>query len=93
MLKQVDLKTLEERRADARVIMLHKVIHCLVAISLPSYFEHASAMTNHSKNHPFPLRPIHTTATYYKFSFFPAAAKYWNQLIPCVVLCPLTNQF
>ena len=36
MQNQLGLRTLEQRRADARVIMLFKIIHGLVAIPLPS---------------------------------------------------------
>ena len=39
MQNQLKLRTLEQRRADARVIMLFKIIHGLVAIPLPSYFK------------------------------------------------------
>ena len=63
MQNQLKLRTLEQRRADARVIMLFKIIHGLVvAIPLPSYFEQPSRMTRHS--HPFALRQIHTSASY-----------------------------
>ena len=71
MQNQLKLRTLERRRADARVIMLFKIKQGLVAIPLPSYFEQSSRMTRHS--HPFALRQIHTSANYYKYSFFPAA--------------------
>ena len=42
MQNQLGLRTLEQRRADARVIMLFKIIHGLVAIPLPQYFEQPS---------------------------------------------------
>ena len=66
MQNQLKLRTLEQRRADVRVIMLFKIIHGLVAIPLPSYFEQPSRMTQHS--HPLALRQIHTSANYYKYS-------------------------
>ena len=71
MQNQLGLRTLEQMRADARVIMLFKIIHRLVAIPLPQYFEQPSRMTRHS--HPLALRQIHTSVNYYKYSFFPAA--------------------
>ena len=81
----------EQRRADARVIMLFKIIHGLVAIPLPSYFEQPSRMTRHS--HPLALRQIHTSANYYKYSFFPEAVVYWNRLPCSVVTLPTLDQF
>ena len=91
MQNQLKLRTLEQRRADARVIMLFKIIHGLVAIPLPSYFEQPSRMTRHS--HPLALRQIHTSANYYKYSFFPAAVVYWNRLPCSVVTLPTLDQF
>ena len=91
MQNQLKLRTLEQRRADARVIMLFKIIHGLVAIPLPLYFEQPSRMTRHS--HPLALRQIHTSANYYKYSFFPAAVVYWNRLPRSVVTLPTLDQF
>ena len=61
---------LEQRWVDASVIMLYKIIHGVLAISLPVYFEQLSRQTRHS--HPLAFRQIHTTANYYKYSFFPS---------------------
>ena len=94
MQNQLKPSTLEQiylKRADARVIMLFKIKHGLVAIPLPSYFEQPSRMTRHS--HPLALRQIHTSANYNKYSFFPAVVVYWNRL-PCSVVTLLTlDQF
>ena len=51
---QLDLgfRSLEQRRVDASVIMLYKIIHGIVAISPPVYFEQLSRQTRHS--HPSP---------------------------------------
>ena len=40
MQSDLGLRSLEQRQVDARVIMLYKIIHGVVAISLPVYFEH-----------------------------------------------------
>ena len=68
--QQLNLRSLEQRRVDAKVIMLYKIIHGLVAIPIPSYFEQPMRSTRHTR-HPLALRQIHTIANYYKFSFFP----------------------
>ena len=91
MQNQLGLRTLKQRRADARVIMLFKIIHGLVAIPLPQYFEQPSRMTRHS--HPLALCQIHTSGNYYKYSFFPAAVVYWNRLPCSVVTLPTLDTF
>ena len=91
MQNELGLRSLEQRRADARVIMLFKIVHGLVAIPLPSYFEQPSRMTRYS--HPLALRQIHTSVNYYKYSFFPAAVVYWNKLPCSVVTLPTLDHF
>ena len=88
--QQLGLRTLEQRRVDAKVIMIYRVIHGLIAILLPPYFEQPLRMTRH--NHPFALRKIHTAANYHKFSFFPSAVIYWSRLPAEVVLLPTLDQ-
>ena len=91
MQNELGLRSLEQRRADARVIMLFKIVHGLVAIPLPSYFEQPSRMTRRSN--PLALRQIHTSVNHYKYSFFPAADVYWNKLPSSVVTLPMLDQF
>ena len=71
--------------------MIYEIVHGLVAIPLPSYFEQPARMTRHS--HPLVLRQIHTTANYCKYSFFPMAVVYWNSIPSSVVTLPTLNQF
>ena len=82
--KQLNLRTLEQRRVNAKVITMFKIIHGLVAIPVPPYFEQPIRSTRHS--HPLALHQIHTTAIYYKFAFFPSTVVYWNQLPAQIVL-------
>ena len=90
MQNELGLRSLEQRRADARVIMLFKIVHGLVAIPLPPYFEQPSRMTRHS--HPLALHQIHTSVNYYKYSFFPAAVVYWNKRPCSIVTLPTLDQ-
>ena len=76
--QQLNLRTLEQRRVDAKVIMMFKIIHGLVAIPYPPLLA---------------LSQIHTTANYYKFAFFPSTVVYWNQLPAQIVLLPTLDQF
>ena len=52
MQSDLGLRSLEQRWAEASVIMLYKIIRGIVAISLPVYFEQLSRQTRHS--HPSP---------------------------------------
>ena len=90
MQNQLGLRTLEQRRADARVIMIFNIIQGLVAIPLPQYFEQPSSLTRQS--HPLALRQIHTSVNYYKNSFF-LAAVVWNRLPCSVVTLPTLDTF
>ena len=53
--------------------------------------EQLSRQTRHS--HPLAFRQIHTTANYYKYSFFPLSIVYWNRLPAEVVTLPTLDQF
>ena len=48
--QQLNLRTLEQRRVDAKVIMVFENIHGLIAIPVPPYFEQPMRSTRHS--HP-----------------------------------------
>ena len=91
MQADLGLRSLQQRWVDANVIMLYKVIHGIVAISLPVYFEQLYRQTRHS--HPHAFRRIHTTANYYIYSFFLLTIVYWNRLPAEVVMLPTLDQF
>ena len=85
--QQLNLRTLEQRRVDAKVIMMFKIIHGLVAIPVPPYFEQPMRSTRHS--HPLALRQIHTTANYYKSAFIPSTVVFGISFQPRSYFCPL----
>ena len=64
MQNQLGWRSIEQNRYDARVIMLYKILHRLVATHtlnrLHSYFEQCARMIRNSH----PLRQIYTTANY-----------------------------
>ena len=77
-------RSLDQRRADVRICMLYKIIHGLVAVSLPPYFQQPERMTCHS--HPLALRQIHTLVIFYKYSFYPLVVVQWDRLPSDIVL-------
>ena len=84
-------RSLEFRRLDAKLCMLYKIVHNLVAIPIPPYFQTPVRRTRHM--HPFYFRQIHTHSSYYKFSFFPMTISLWNKLPVEFVMLPELNQF
>ena len=54
-------------------------------------FEQPMRITHHM--HPLSYRQIHTTASYYKFSFFPSSVVTWNNLPAITVMQPELKGF
>ena len=78
MLDSLGWRSLEDRRADARLILFYKIVYNLVAVPLPQYINHPVRMTRHM--HPLHFVQIPATASYYKYSFFPLSIVRWNRL-------------
>ena len=68
MQSRLGWRSLDQRRVDAQLCMLYKIIHGLVAVSLPPYFQQPERMTHHSL--PLALRQIHTLVNFYKYSYY-----------------------
>ena len=86
MQQELGWQTLHDRRYDTKLIIFFKIIQGLVAVPLPSYIERPTRFTLHM--HLLSYRQIHTTANYYKFSFFPSAIVMWNNLPATTVFHP-----
>ena len=84
MINTLGWRSLEQRRADARLIMFYKIVHGLVEIPQPSYIHRQVRMTR--TTHPYHFIQIQTSANYYKYSFFPLAIVQWNNLPTSAVL-------
>ena len=91
MLSNLGWRSLENRRTDTRLAMFYKIIYGLVAIPLPSYFEHPEVYTRHM--HSLSYRQIHTSVCYYKYSFFPISIVLWNKLPADLVLVSDLDSF
>ena len=87
------INTLGWRSLDARLIMLYKIVHVygLVEISFTPYIQRQVKMTRNV--HPYHLIQIHTSANYYKYSFFPLAIVQWNNLPSSAVLSDALTTF
>ena len=84
MINTLGWRSLEQRRDDARLIIFYKIVYGLVEISLPPYIQRQVRMTRNM--HPYHFIQIHTSANYYKYTFFPMAIVQWNDLPSSAVL-------
>ena len=83
MLDQLSWRTLEQRRADARLCLFYKMVYGIVAVPLPDYVQPTHRVSRYC--HSMTFRQIHTNRNYYKYSFFPLAIVQWNALPEPVV--------
>ena len=77
-------RTLELRRADARLCLFFKIVYGLIALPLPEYIEPSNRISRYC--HSMTFRQLQTSTNYYKYSFFPLAIVQWNAL-PADVAC------
>ena len=87
MLDKLGWRTLEQRRSDSRLVLFYKIIHCYVAVPVPSYFIPLTRISRTS--HPLAYRQIFSRTDYYKYSFYPLTVDRWNHLPAAVA--PLTD--
>ena len=80
-LSNLGWRLLELPRYDSRIAMFYKMVYGLVAISVLPYFERTMEQTRY---HPLAYSQIHTSVSYYYYSFFPMMVILWNRLIDYV---------
>ena len=91
MLSDLQWKTLSERRAHNKIIMLYRIIHGLVAIPPdPPYLFSTSDST---RGHSLRFRQQHCRIQSYQYSFFPSVICLWNTLPDSVVSAPTLESF
>jgi hypothetical protein len=91
MQQSLGIRSLENRRTDAKIVLFYKIVHSLVAVPIPTYLEKPRRLTRHT--HLLAYRQIHTVANYYKFSYFPCTVVLWNSLPSYIVLLPTLESF
>ena len=82
MLSQLQWESLEERRNKARLVMMYKVVHQLVAIPTTCL---VPALQVTRGNHGYKFRHIWARRECFKYSFFPRTIVSWNALPGTVV--------
>ena len=71
--------TLEQRRYQSRLKLLHKSLNNEAAINIPPYVHHQSSLKTRS-SHPMKFIPLQTSCDTYKYSFWPRTISDWNKL-------------
>ena len=69
IIKTLGWRTLEQRRADARLCLFFKIINNMVAVPLPDYIQPNPRISR--RGHSRSFCKLQTTKDYYKYSFFP----------------------
>ena len=80
MLQELGWRSLALRSADARLVMLYKIVHGMVAVPSQFYLPQPGRESRGPRPHTIPQ--IQTTRDYFKYSFFPLTVVQWNALPP-----------
>ena len=78
MLQDLGWQTLENRRREARLALLFKVVHGLVAIPHEGHIKKHRGRTRAKNSHKLQVFAPNTDT--FKYSFFPRTVKDWNNL-------------
>ena len=90
MLHQLQWPTLQERRAQFKVVMLYRVVHSL--IDIPQVYTCPSAVTSNRGHSQKFLVPYARTIGYQR-TFFPDTIRLWNGLSQDAISCTTLAQF
>jgi hypothetical protein len=91
MLSHLGWPTLQQRRSEARLALMYKMVHGLVAINIGLYVTPVLRHTRHT--HPYSFIQIQPRLEAYRMSFFPRTIVEWNQLPSEVVTAPTIDAF
>ena len=70
MVETLGWRTLEQRRADARLCLFYKIINNLVAVPLPDYVQPNTRPSR--RGHSMTFCQLYTPTDYYKYFFSPS---------------------
>ncbi|VDI38372.1 Hypothetical predicted protein [Mytilus galloprovincialis] len=86
MLNNLEWRSLEQRRKDARLTMLFKIVNEKVAVTKEDRLIPPKRLSRNMHDRSFQIPAA--SNDYRKFSFFPRIIKDWNSLPPGVVSAP-----
>jgi hypothetical protein len=86
MLQELNWRSLELRRADARMNMMYKITNGIVAIPSAQYLTPITRYTRHT--HTLSYRGITAKKNIYRYSYFPITIVQWNSLPQQIISLP-----
>ena len=91
MIKDLNCRTLEQRRIDSRLTLMYKITYDLLAIPAADYVIPDTRQSRH--NTLLAYRQIPTHNDYYKYTFFPRIIVHLNALLLYIPVLPTVAQF
>ena len=91
MVKELGWRSLKQRRADQRLVMLYKIVNNLVDVDLCN--ELIPLTRNSRNNHSRAFKIPFEKKSYLQHSFLPWTIKQWNNLPSELVTAPNVNAF
>ena len=91
MIKDLNWRTLEQRRIDSRLTRMYKITYDLVTIPAADYLIPNTRQSRH--NRQLAYRQIRTLKDYYKYTFFSRTTVHWNALPFYIPVLPTVAQF
>ena len=89
MIASLGWQSLQQRREQAKAVMMYRIINGLVAIDMPPYIRPQRA----TRGHCLRLIPPYCRTQTMKESFFPSAVNIWNGLPDSLVTAPSLDAF
>ena len=90
MLDRLGWESLEQRRQKAKVVMMYRIVHSLIAIPSAPLLQPLGAAT---RGHSYRYRTPYTRTTTYRESFYPSGIRLWNQLPESVTCAKSLDSF
>jgi hypothetical protein len=91
MLDALGWQSLLERRVIARMTMMYKITHCLIAIPVTQYLTPPQIQSRH--HHPYSYMQYQCNRDFFRYAFFPRSIVQWNKLSREVVDAPSLDAF
>jgi len=91
LLKQLGWKSLEDRRADARLTLFYKIVNKEVDVPRDRYLAPVTRISRHTNTKNY--KHHQTKLLCYKYSFFPRTLLEWNELPESTVQAPSIQAF
>ena len=91
MINLLEWTTLQVRRQQAKIVMLYRISHSLVAI--PFTIPYFIPAAHHGRGHSQKLQQPATRINTYKYSYFPSVVPLWNSLDQSIVGAPTITTF